>query len=202
MPTTIVAEAREARGSRAASRLRAEEKIPAVIYGHGMDPVSVTVDRRDLRLALTGPAGLNAVLEVKVGGKVHPAVVKELQRHKVRRNVTHVDFQVVSMDEVITVDVPLVLVGEAKAVLAEGGLVDPSVDTIPVITTPRSIPSEITVDITNMQVGDVIRIADLSLPAGASTAADPDMPVVTVLMSRAAAAAAPSEGTESTPAES
>jgi len=189
MPSTIVAETRQASGSRAANRLRLEEKIPGVIYGHGMDPVSVTVNRRDLRLALSGPAGLNAVVEVKVGDKTHATVVKELQRHKVKRNVTHIDFQVVSLDEEITVDVPVVLHGEAKAVLAEGGMVDPAVDTLPIVTTPRSIPSEIAIDISNMQLGDIIRVGDLTLPAGATTTLDPETPVVTVILSRSAAAA-------------
>ena len=162
MPTTIVAEARQANGSRAAGRLRTEDKIPGVIYGHGMAPVSVVVHRRDLRLALSGPAGVNAVVELKVGDKTHATVVKELQRHRVRRNVTHVDFQVVNMDEEITVDVPIVLHGEAKAVVNEGGMVDPAIDTLPIVTTPRNIPSEISVDISAMEPGDVIRVSDLT----------------------------------------
>ena len=198
MPTTIVAESRQANGSRAAGRLRTEDKIPGVIYGHGMDPVSVTVHRRDLRLALSGPAGVNAVVELNVGGKVHATVVKELQRHKVRRNVTHVDFQVVNMDEEITVDVPIVLHGEAKAVLNEGGMVDPAVDTLPIVTTPRNIPSEIAVDISGMQPGDVIRVSDLTLPAGTSTTVDAETPVVTVVMARGTAPTG--EAAEDTPA--
>lgn len=189
MPTTIAAEPRVANGSRAAGRLRAEDRIPGVIYGHGMEPISVSVNRRDLRVALSGAAGSNTVLDLNVGGTVHSTVIKELQRHKVRHTVTHIDFQVVRMDEQITVDVPIVLHGEAKAVLNEGGLVDPSVDTLPIVTTPRNIPTEISIDITDMQVGDVIRVADLPLPAGTSTLADPDMPVVTVLLTRAAVAA-------------
>lgn len=198
MPSTIVAETRQPKGSRAANRLRLEEKIPGVIYGHGMDPISVTVNRRDLRLALSGPAGLNAVVEVEVAGKTHATVVKDLQRHRVRRNVTHIDFQVVSLDEEITVDVPVVLHGEARAVLAEGGMVDPAVDTLPIVTTPRRIPSEISIDISEMQLGDIIRVGDLTLPAGATTTLDPETPVVTVILSRSAVAAgeatAPVEG--------
>lgn len=197
MPTTIVAEAREASGSRAANRLRNEDKIPAVVYGHGMAPVSVTIARRDLRLALSGPQGVNAVVELEISGKKHATVVKELQRHKVRHNVTHVDFIVVNMDEEITVDVPVVLHGEAKAVVAEGGLVDPAVDTLPIVTTPRNIPTEIAIDITNMQMGDVIRVADLTLPKGTTTTADPETAVVSVLVTRAAVAdeaAAAAEG--------
>lgn len=189
MPTTIAAEPRVANGSRAAGRLRAEERIPGVIYGHGMEPITVSVNRRELRIALSGAAGSNTVLDLNVAGTVHSAVIKEMQRHRVRHNVTHIDFQVVRMDEQITVDVPIVLHGEAKAVVSEGGLVDPSIDTLPVVTTPRNIPTEIAVDISAMQLGDVIRVADLALPAGVTTSADPEMAVVTVLVTRAAVAA-------------
>ena len=183
---TLAAEPRVVGSSRAANRLRAEERIPGVVYGQGISPMAVVVDRRELRHALSGPAGINAVVQLAVGDKIHPTVVKELQRHKVRRTVTHVDFLVVNMDEEITVDVPIVLVGEAKAVLAEGGMVDAAVDTLPILTTPRHIPNEITIEISEMQPGDVIRVSDITLPAGTSTSADPDTPVVTVLISRAA----------------
>jgi large subunit ribosomal protein L25 len=191
---TLAADSRVAGGSRTANRLRAQERIPGVVYGQGISPIAVVVDRRELRHALSGPAGINAVVQLAVGGKTHPTVVKELQRHKVRRSVTHVDFLVVNMDEEITVDVPVVLVGEAKAVLAEGGMVDAAVDTLPIVTTPRHIPNEIAIEISEMQPGDVIRVADITLPAGTSTSADPDTPVVTVLISRAAIEAEAAEG--------
>jgi large subunit ribosomal protein L25 len=128
--TTLVAETGRTIGSRSSNRLRADGKIPGVVYGHGMTAVSVAVDRRALRAALTGPAGLNAVLTLSIDGATQSAVVKDMQRDKIRHNVTHIDFQVVSLDEAITVEVPVVLVGEAKAVIAEGGLVDRAVDTL------------------------------------------------------------------------
>ena len=137
MPQTpLVATTGRATGSSASRRLRAEGHIPGVIYGRGMEPVSVTIERRDLRIALSGPAGVNTVLELRVDGRSYPAVVKDLQRHPVKRTVNHIDFFQVNMNEEITVAVPLRLEGEAKAVLAEGGLVDPAVDTIEVHTTP------------------------------------------------------------------
>ena len=191
---SLAAEPRDVAGSRAANRLRAEERIPAVLYGHGMTPVPLVVTRRDLRLALSGPAGINAVVQLSLSGKTHPTVVKELQRHKVRHNVTHVDFIVVNMDEEITVDVPVVLVGEAKAVVNDGGIVDASVDTLPIVTTPRNIPNEISIDISEMVPGDVIRVADITLPKGTTTAADPESPVVTTMMSHASVETAAVEG--------
>jgi large subunit ribosomal protein L25 len=150
-----------------------------------MTPLSVTVERRDLRVALSGPAGANTVLELQVEGKKFPAVIKEMQRHPVKRTVSHIDFLQVNMNEEITVSVPLRLEGEAKAVLAANGLVDPAVDSIDVVTTPENMPNEFVVDVTDMQPGDVIRLSDLPMPKGATAVGDPDMPIVTVLSLRA-----------------
>lgn len=204
MPQTVlVANTGRATGSSSARRLRAEGHIPAVLYGHGMAPLSVTVERRSLRVALSGPAGANTVLELQVDGKTYPAVVKEMQRHPVKRTVSHVDFLQVSMHEQITVSVPLRLEGEAKAVVAANGLVDPAVDSIEVVTTPANMPNEFVVDVTNMQPGDVIRLADLQMPVGATPVGDPEMAIVTVLSLRAeeAVAVADAEAAEEAAAE-
>lgn len=194
---SLSAELGRATGSAASRRLRGEDKIPGVLYGHGMQPVSLSVARRDLRSALSGPAGVNTIIDLSVGGNTYPAIVKELQRHPVRRTVSHIDFQQISMTEEIVVSVPLNLSGTAKAVVAEGGLVDAAVDTIEVRTTPSAMPNEILVDITNMTVNDVIHLRDLALPAGVTAVGDPDLVVVTVLTTRAespAATAAPADG--------
>ena len=192
--TTLVATTGRPTGSAAARRLRAEGHIPGVLYGRGMTPISLTVERRELRVALSGPAGVNTVLSLEVDGAKYPAVVKELQRHPIRRTVNHIDFLQVNMNEEITVSVPVRLEGEAKAVLAEGGLVDPAVDTIEVVTTPNNMPNEFVIDITDMQVGDVVRLADVPMPSGVTATGDPEMPVVTVILTRAAAAANAGDG--------
>ena len=184
MSTVLVAETGRATGSANSRRLRREDHIPAVVYGHGMDPISISVVRRDLRLALSGPAGVNTVLDLTVDGKVYPAIVKELQRHPVRRTVSHIDFIQVDLNEEITIAIPVRLEGEAKAVIDEGGLVDPAVDTIEVRTTPRNIPNEIVVDITDMTMDTVITLADIKLPAGVTATAEPDTAIVTVLITK------------------
>jgi large subunit ribosomal protein L25 len=181
-----------------------------------MAPVSVAVERRDLRVALSGAAGVNTVLDLSVDGTVYPAIVKDLQRHPVRRNVIHVDFIQVNLDEEITVSVPLRLVGEAKEVEQEGGLVDPAVDSIEVVTTPRNIPDEFVVDVSTMRMDTVIRLGDVPMPDGVTATGDPESPVVTVLTMRAEvaeleaaeaelaeeqAAAAAEAGEEAAPAE-
>ena len=191
---SLTAETGRATGSASSRRLRSEDKIPGVLYGHGMSPVSLSVARRELRAALSGPAGLNTIIDLKVGGSTYPAIVKELQRHPVRRTVSHIDFQQISMTEEIVVSVPIHLSGTAKAVVAEGGLVDAAVDSIEVRTTPSALPNEIVIDITNMTVEDVIHLRDVALPAGVTAVGDPDLVVVTVLTTRAdsgAPAAAP-----------
>ena len=184
MSTVLVAETGRATGSANSRRLRREDHIPGVVYGHGMDPISISVVRRELRLALSGPAGVNTVIDLTVDGKVYPAIVKELQRHPVRRNVSHIDFIQVDLNEEILIAIPVRLEGEAKAVIDEGGLVDPAVDTIEVRTTPRSIPNEIVIDITDMTMDSVITLADIKLPAGVTATADPETAIVTVLITR------------------
>jgi large subunit ribosomal protein L25 len=185
MSTVLIAETGRTTGSAAARRMRAGDVIPAVVYGHGMTPLSIQVARRDLRQALSGPNGVNTVVDLTVDGKVYPAIVKELQRHPVRRNVQHVDFLQVNLNEEITINIPLRLEGEAKAVVDNGGLVDPAVDSIEVKTTPRNIPAEFVVDITDMTMDTVITLGDIPMPPGVVATHEPDLPVVTVLVMRA-----------------
>jgi large subunit ribosomal protein L25 len=166
--------------------MRRDDHIPAIVYGQGMDPIKVSVQRRDLRIALSGPAGVNTVLDLTVDGTVYPAIVKEMQRHPVRRTVSHVDFLQVNLNEEIVIAVPVRLEGEAKQVLSEGGLVDPAVDTIDVRTTPRNIPDEIVIDVTDMTMDTVITLSEIALPAGVTAVADPETAIVTVLVTKAA----------------
>jgi large subunit ribosomal protein L25 len=183
--TTLTATPRTASGSPTARRLRSEGHIPGVLYGRGMEPISVTVERREFRLALSGPAGANTVLALQVGGTSYPAVVKEMQRHPIRRTVNHIDFLQVNMNEEIVVHIALRLEGESKAVAAAGGLVDPTVDSIEVSCTPTDMPNEFVIDITDMQPDTVIRLSDIPMPKGVTPLGDPEMAVVTVLTTAA-----------------
>lgn len=189
MPTTLVANTGRPTGSAASRRLRREDKIPGVLYGHGMAPLSITVERRDLRLAVSGSAGTNTLLTLQVDGRTYPAIIKDLQRHPVKRTVSHIDFLQVRLDEEVTVSVPIVLQGEAKAVQQNGGLVDPAMNDLEVTTTADNIPDSIVIDITDMQPGGVIRIADITLPANVTTVLDPETALVTALVTAAGEAA-------------
>jgi len=185
---TLSAEAGRVTGSPASRRLRAADRIPGILYGHGMTPVILSVARRDLRVALSGPAGQNTILSLSVDGSSYNAVVKEMQRHPVRRNVSHVDFVQINLTEEIVMNVPVHLSGVAKQVVAAGGLVDAAVDSIEVRTTPANVPNEIVIDITDLTPESVIHLADLKLPAGVVAVGDPEMLIATVLMSRGSTA--------------
>ena len=108
----LIAETRHATGSGPSRRLRAEGKIPAVMYGHGSEPVSITLDRLRFRAALNA-AGPNAIITLEVDGTNHLTIVKDMQRDSIANRVTHVDFLLISLDERLVVDVPVRLVGEA-----------------------------------------------------------------------------------------
>lgn len=185
---TLVAKPRNTKGgSRAAGRLRSEDLIPAVIYGHGSDPRSVAVARRELRQVLTGDAGMNALITLDLGDDSQLALVREVQRHPVRNTVIHVDFILVSRDEVVTVEVPIVLEGEPVNVLRHEGTVDQQLFTLTVQAKPGQIPNELTVDISGIDIGDTIRVGGLALPAGARTEVDAEEPVLVASFNAAAA---------------
>ena len=181
----LQAEAGRATGSRASRRLRAQDKIPAVVYGHGIDPVSVAVVRRELRAALTTEAGMNALIDLGVDGQQHLTIVRDVQRDPVRNVVTHVDFVVVRRDEIISVDVPIVLTGVAEEVKRETGTVDQVLFELTVSATPGTIPNEFVYDISGMVIGDSVRVGDLPLPSGVTTEVDPEEPVAVAQVSRA-----------------
>jgi large subunit ribosomal protein L25 len=182
--TVLTATSGRSTGSASARRQRGVDSIPAVVYGKGMDPISISVERRDLRLALSGSAGMNTILDLKVDGNVYPAIVKDMQRHPVRRTVQHIDFIQISLNEQIVVSVPLRLEGHSKAVADGGGLVDLDRNELEISTTPRNIPDEIVIDITDMDMDSTITIGDLTLPNGVTAIGDEDWAVVTVLTMR------------------
>ena len=208
--TVLQAEVGRRAGSSDARRLRADGKIPAVVYGHGMDPISVSVDRRELRQALSGAAGMNTILDLTVDGTVYPSLIKDIQRHPVKRSVQHIDFIQVNLNEEIVVSIPIHLQGEAKDVSANGGLVDLAMQELQVRTTPRNIPDSVVIDVSEMTMDTVIRVEDIPLPSGVAAEAEADAAVVTVLTMRTpvldaeeeAAEAAAAEGAEGEAAES
>lgn len=182
--TTLVAELGRAAGSAVSRRLRRTGRVPAVVYGHGMEPLSVSVGARDLRAVLVH--GSNQVLTLDVGGDKHMVLARQLQRHPVRHTLSHVDFQVVRSDEVVAAEVPIVLKGTATEVEMAHGVLEHVLSTLTVHTTPDRIPAEIQADVSSLQIGDALRVRDLELPEGVTTDLDPDEAVVAAVVTRAA----------------
>ncbi len=180
MPEIVLnAEVGRTLGSRSARRLRAEGKIPGVVYGHGTDPVPVAVVGRDLRVALSGESGSNTLLSLAAGDQTFLTLAREMQRHPVRGTVIHVDFQIVRRDEIIAADVPITLVGEALEVHHGDGLVDQQLFTLPVRARPSDIPTVVELDITGLTIGSALRVADLQLASGVTTDLEDDVAIVT-----------------------
>ena len=171
-------------GTRSSRRLRRASRVPGVVYGLSQDPVSIDVAWADLREALTTDAGVNAVIHLEIGGEKQISIVKEIQRHPVGRDVTHVDFLRIDPDQDVTVDVPLVMVGDAKAVTDADGMVDQNLFSLTVNAAPDSIPNELEVDISDLTVGDSLRVADIALPAGVTTDVDPEETVAVGMITR------------------
>jgi large subunit ribosomal protein L25 len=184
MDLTLTAETGRIAGSRSSSRLRAEGQVPCVVYGLGRDAVSASVPWPDLRRILTTEAGINALITLDVDGQTDLAIVKDLQRHPVKRNVMHIDFLRVDADAPVAVDVPIILIGEAKQVENRRGVVDHPLKALTVLAKPADIPSSIELNIDDLDIGVTVTVAELDLPAGVTTEADPESPVVTGMATR------------------
>lgn len=182
---TLTAETGRPTGSRASNRLRAEGKIPGVVYGLGTDPKAVAVNWRELRQVLTTDAGLNALINLDIDGEQHLSIVKEMQRNPVKRSVTHVDFILIDRDADIEVEVPVVLEGEATLVERENGTVSQLLFNLTIIAKPGRIPDQLAVDISGLDIGESVRVADLVLPDGVRTEVDPEDPIAMGEITRA-----------------
>ena len=189
-------------GTRSSKRLRTTGSIPGVLYGLSDDSIPLSVKWPELRLALTTDAGVNAVIQLEVDGERHMSIVKDIQRHPVKRNVMHVDFLRIDPNQKVTVDVPVIMIGDALEVTQANGMVDQNLFSLTVDAPPMSIPNELEVDISNLTVGDAIRVADIGLPEGVTTEADPEETVAVGMITRstleamAAEEAAEAEGEE------
>lgn len=194
---TLTADVGRPTGSRASNRLRTSGKIPGVLYGHGNEPLPIAIEGRALRAALSTDAGLNALLNLDLGGRTQLAMAKEIQRDPTRGVVRHVDFLAVSRDEVISAEVPLLLVGDATEVNRGDGVIDQQYFALTLHAKPGDLPNQIEIDISGLEIGDSIRIDDLELPAGVR--ADLDGEVVLIVAQHPTAtegAAEPEAGAE------
>jgi large subunit ribosomal protein L25 len=178
----LVVQERPELGSRATRRLRQQGFVPGVIYGHGNEPRAFAVEERELRRALTGDHGLHAILDVKLEGesKSRASILKDYQRDRVRDTVTHIDLLEVSLDETIQSQVNVVLTGDSIGV-REGGVLSQASHQVTVEAKPLEIPEHVDIDITNLGLGDSLRVADLTASEGVAFLDDPDTVIVSVV---------------------
>src|SRR6476469_4298630 len=182
---SLSANSREGKGKGAARTLRSQGQVPAVIYGHGRDPQPLALNARDLDKLLSHIQAESTVIEVTVGGHTAKTLIREIQRHPIKRQILHVDFQALVAGEKVTVSIPIVLQGIPEGVRLEGGVLDQTLREIEIEVDPSNIPDHVEYDVTNMVIGDSVHISDLKVPEGVEVMDDPDTSVAVLAAPRA-----------------
>jgi large subunit ribosomal protein L25 len=164
-------------GSAESRRLRRQGLIPGVLYGRS-DPVAISIGERELRAALGTSAGSHAVLDVQVdGGSAHSAILKDFQRDKVRGTILHVDLQEVRLDQPIQASVAVTLIGDAVGV-REGGVLTQITNEVNVEALPLEIPQHLEADVSELGIGDTLRLAQIEVPENVKLLDDPEETVI------------------------
>ena len=176
---TLTAEKREARPQSTVTRLRRQGRIPGVLYGKNRDNRLLHVDQGEL-VRLLQQEGSSAVLQLQLEGETQAVIIQELQRDPVKGQILHVDFKAIRMDEPIEKEVPLKLEGEAPGEKA-GGVLQQQLRYVEIRCLPSQLPGEISVDVSNLEIGDVLTLAEVPLPEGVELLSDPDQVVVSVV---------------------
>ena len=177
---TLSATLRSESGKGAARALRRAGSVPAVIYGHKREPMSLAVPTRELERLLERVSAGSTVVELSIDGKVSRTLIREIQKHPFKKQLVHVDFQELVAGEMITVSIPLVVVGISVGVRSFAGILDQTMRELEISVDPASIPNHIDIDVSALNIGDSIHVRDLVLPAGVSVLTDPDASVVVV----------------------
>ncbi|MGB2923412.1 MAG: 50S ribosomal protein L25/general stress protein Ctc [Mycobacterium sp.] len=181
-PNNLTAQVRTATGKGASRRARREGKVPAVLYGHGSDPRHLELDARDFAAVLRH-TGTNAVLTLDIEGTEQLALTRALEIHPIRRNIQHADLLVVRRGEKVTVEVHIVVEGDA----APDTLVNQETNTIEIEADVQSIPEQFTVSVEGATAGTQITAAGVDLPEGVTLVSDPELLVVNVIVAPTAA---------------
>lgn len=180
---------RDVLGKSASRRLRREEKVPGVVYGGGKDPVALTMEHKHIAKSLSHEAFYSHILTLKTGSDSERVILKDVQRHPYKPRIVHVDFQRVRADEKLHMHIPLHFVGAeiAPGVKDAGGLVSHIMSDVEISCLPDDLPEYIEVDISAMQLNDILHLSNLKLPKGVEIIAlshDDDKPVVSIHMPR------------------
>ncbi len=180
---TLIAEPRTVVGSRPAGRLRRQGKVPAVMYGLETETANVTVPSRELNHILAGESGANTLITLKLDGEEHLALARQIQRHPTRGDLLHVDFIRVRRDVAVAAEIPVHLAGEPEGV-RDGGILEQLVFTLSIEAKPEDIPPSVEADVSALNIGDQLLVADLRLPPGVAVQQEADELVVQVIVPR------------------
>ena len=184
---TLASEPRTQLGSRPSGRLRREGKVPAVVYGLGIDTLSITVPARELQHILAGEAGANSLITLDVDGEDVLTLARQIHRHPTKGEVVHVDFVRISRNVAVSAEIPIHTVGESEGV-KDGGLLEQLMFHLTVEAMPGNIPVALEIDVTPLAIGDQLRVEEMPLPDGVSTEIEGDTVVVQVTAPRVATA--------------
>lgn len=189
----LTVERREAVGKAVAKRLRRRGLVPAILYGARVEPVPLTVSPREVQRILHAHAGGGVLVTLRFPGEAEArtAIIRELQVDPVRETLLHVDLQAVRMDEEITIEVSIRVVGEAAGVKEQNGILAVLLRSVEVSCLPSLIPDRLDVDVSALRIHDVLTAADLTLPEGVRLLTSASQAVVTVSPPMAEEAAAP-----------
>lgn len=187
MEANLKATLRESIGSGESRRLRNEGFLPAVIYGLGMDPVSIALNAREFTNALKTDAGSNVILNLEVGKSKYTTLAREIQRHPYKNEFLHIDLIQIDLTQNVEANVQVNFLGTPIGVKDEGGLVQTINSTITVSTLPSTIPASLDLDISELNVGENATVLDVKLPEGVELATEDDESIlVTITLPRAA----------------
>ncbi|MEL6302091.1 MAG: 50S ribosomal protein L25/general stress protein Ctc [Pseudomonadota bacterium] len=196
----LVAEFREDQGKGASRRLRKEGKVPAILYGAGRAPRSISLQHNKLQRALEDESFYSSVLNIMVGDKSQEAILKDLQRHPAKNQILHVDLQRIVAGETIRMSVPLHFTGEdvAPGVKLQGGVVAHLINEVEVVCLPKDLPEYIEVDVSELDIDSIVHLSEIKLPKGVEVpqlaqGSDYDQPVVSISKPRAAVEATADE---------
>lgn len=180
----LTANPRNDRGTGVARKLRQSGQVPAIIYGHSRQPQSLAIDTRELERLLDRVSAASTVIELSIDGRTARTLIREIQRHPVKRSILHVDFQELVAGEKVTVSIPLVFVGSAAGV-REGGILDQVMHELTIRVDPSNIPNHVDVDVGPLVIGHSIHVGELKIPDGVEVLDDEDATVCTVSAPRA-----------------
>ncbi|MEI8294257.1 MAG: 50S ribosomal protein L25 [bacterium] len=180
----LTARPRSESGRNAVKSVRSRGSVPAVIYGHRTAPANLEVSHRELEILLSHAVGENILVDLEIHDGSNTSnqlsLIQEVQRHTLRHEILHVDFQAVSMTEKISAEITIEPTGEADGVKNFGGLLEQSMRSIAIRCLPQDLPEIIKVDVSSLKVGDSIHVADLQLPSGVEADVDADLTVFSV----------------------